>query len=360
MRFNLTKTIVSITLGAALLFSREVKAQEFTEIFKAPEEDINTYLGSYIRPFMLSFSNGMAGGWYNTAKPHKPLGFDLTFTVNVANVPKIERSFDFQQLTFNNLFLVPGSSKDIPTLIGGETTSRLFLAGSYEAPDGNTYTYTATTFDAPAGFDLESVPKFLPVGVPAPMIQLGIGLIKNTDLKIRYAKVSATEGSNAYSMNLLGFGILHDFKQWIPGIKQVPIDMAIFVGWSNMKTTVDINESVPNDYDADMVAEMKVSTTTFQVLISKKLSIFTPYFGIGYNNVSSSFTVDGTFTNFTLRDINNNPLVLTDPVDLEFKGANSLRTTLGFRLKFAVFTLHTDYTLQKYNTLTVGLGLSVR
>jgi hypothetical protein len=34
--------------------------------------------------------------------------------------------------------------------------------------------------------------------------------------------------------------------------------------------------------------------------------------------------------------------------------------TAGFRLKLAILTLHTDYTLQKYSCLTVGLGFAVR
>jgi hypothetical protein len=30
------------------------------------------------------------------------------------------------------------------------------------------------------------------------------------------------------------------------------------------------------------------------------------------------------------------------------------------RLKLLVLTIHADYTLQKYSTLTMGLGLSIR
>ena len=34
--------------------------------------------------------------------------------------------------------------------------------------------------------------------------------------------------------------------------------------------------------------------------------------------------------------------------------------TAGMRLKLAIFTLHADYTVQKYDVLTVGFGFSVR
>jgi hypothetical protein len=48
-----------------------------------------------------------------------------------------------------------------------------------------------------------------------------------------------------------------------------------------------------------------------------------------------------------------------DPIDMKYS-ASGPRVGAGFRLKLAVFTLHADYTLQKYNALTVGFGINVR
>lgn len=358
MNLNFTKSIFILGIVFGLASTSKLLAQDFTDILKAPEVEAEAYLNEYIQPFMFSFANGMAGGWYNTAKTHKPLGFDLTFTVNVANIPTDQRMFNFGDVEeFNNLRLLSGNSDtDMPTLVGGSTDEVLVLAGEYEAPDGNTYTYTGETFAAPEGFDVEELPI---AGAPVPMIQLGLGLIKNTDLKVRYGKYEATESGLTYGLELFGLGLMHDFKQWIPGIKHLPLDMALFVGYSRFKTTVDF-EVDEGGFVADGTGEMTASNTTIQALVSKKLSILTLYGGFGYNAVSSGFKVLGTLENGNLLDSNGDPYTVTDPVDLTYDGGSTFRGTVGMRLKLAIITLHTDYTFQKYNTLTVGLGLTVR
>ena len=44
-------------------------------------------LESYFSP-LNGFGSGLNNGWYNTTKPHKPLGFDITFTLNTVNIPE--------------------------------------------------------------------------------------------------------------------------------------------------------------------------------------------------------------------------------------------------------------------------------
>lgn len=357
MRLKLTKKILLAFTVVAITTMQSIQAQDFTDIFKAPQEDAEAYLNEYIEPFMLSFANGMAGGWYNTAKAHKPLGFDITLSVNVANIPSGERTFLFDQSKFLNV-RNPGSADQLyPTLVGGKPDgAQLQLFGSYTDPNtGTTYTYdNIQTFDAPEGFDVTEFPI---AGAPVPMLQVGLGLIKNTDLKFRYGKLSSD--ADGYDFDLLGIGLMHDFKQWIPGIKALPLDMSLFVGWSRFKTTVRIDEGDPS-FSAQGEGEMRANTTTIQILASKKLSIFTPYVGVGYNAVSSSFKVTGEFVNYTLRDVNGNPFRIEDPADLNYEGGSGLRTTVGFRLKLAIITLHADYTIQKYNVFGVGLGIAVR
>jgi hypothetical protein len=50
----------------------------------------------------------MTGGWYNTAKPHKLGGFDLTVTLNTASVPNGSKTFDVDELGLSNLNRVSG------------------------------------------------------------------------------------------------------------------------------------------------------------------------------------------------------------------------------------------------------------
>jgi hypothetical protein len=62
---------------------------------------------------------------------------------------------------------------------------------------------------------------------------------------------------------------------------------------------------------------------------------------------------------YTIVPIAGVPNTLTDPVAIGFKN-NSMRLTLGMRLKLGPIFFNGDYTFQKYNMLSVGFGVSVR
>jgi hypothetical protein len=206
-------------------------------------------------------------------------------------------------------------------------------------------------FDAPPGIDVEDFGGYVPV----PMLQLGLGIVKNTDLKFRFVPTQKSE-EEGYEIGLFGVGIMHDFKQWIPGLKQVPIDLSVFVGYTKLTTDFDLSDS-DQSFTTDGAASYNVSALTYQVLISKKLSVITFYAGLGFNRVSSEMKMTGTYNIET--DTPGDPLVLIDPIDQNFDSSGP-RGTLGMRLKLAIVTLHADYTIQDYNTISVGFGFSVR
>ena len=99
-----------------------------------------------------------------------------------------------------------------------------------------------------------------------------------------------------------------------------------------------------------------VNTWSIQGMISKKFSVLTLYGGLGYNIANAELAMRG---NYTVTDDNGNSYDEVETVVIE-TSASGVRATVGFMLKLAILTLHTDYTLQKYNTLTVGVGFSVR
>ncbi|MEP0987706.1 DUF6588 family protein [Ekhidna sp.] len=347
---NLITKILTLTLVGFFAINHNANSQEFGEIFKGGPEDANTYLQNYTKPIMLSFNNGLGSGWYNTAKPHKLFGFDLTATVNIANIPQSERKFTFNPSEYQNLRIESGSDI-LPTAVGGDSETDLVIPAS-SSIGGITYE-NDVRFQAPPGFDAEGLPI---VGFPVPAVQLGIGLPKNTELKIRYASdFGALEDDGSF--NLLGFGVMHDLKQWVPGLKQMPIDVSGFMGYSSLKAEFPIAEgNAASEFEADGLAELKASSLTIQGVISKKIAIITPYLGIGYNIASSSLKVNG---DFTYRD-SGGEVTFTDPVDAKFTGGSSPRINAGLRLKLLILTIHAEYAIQKYNTFTAGVGLSIR
>ena len=343
----------NFTFIAAVMFSFAVglknanaqQSSDFETVLQGGIGDANTYLKNYMDPFASSLGNGLANGWYNTARPHKTLGFDLTFNANFAIIPDVASTFTFNADDYNNIRLEDPTQNSLPTFTGGETTNRLEVFGPREI-EGETYTYDATV-DAPDGFGLSDLPG--PLAVPTPTVQLGVGIVKSTDLIIRLTPEVNVDG---LSFRSFGLGVKHDFKQWIPGMKMLPFDLSALVGFNRISTTYQIDEQ------AGQFAEFGVSATTVQAIISKKLLFFTPYAGLGFNVINSNLAMKGDYE-FT--DGDGNPFVITDPIDINFDGSGGPRFTVGARVKILwALALNVDYTFQRYNTLSVGFGLNIR
>ncbi len=100
----------------------------------------------------------------------------------------------------------------------------------------------------------------------------------------------------------------------------------------------------------------KTTSTTVQVLVSKKLLIFTPYAAVGFNTVKSSLDMKGDYE----YKVGPKTTTISDPISLDFDNAGGMRATIGARLQLAVITFHAAYTAQKYNTFNMGMGVTFR
>lgn len=305
---------------------------EIDNLIKGSTADANYLVKGYVTPALNTISAGLNQGWYNTAKSHKKFGFDLTVTVSGVYIPSSDLTYRVENSQMTNVSVTPNSATaiDAPTIFGSET-SPVYRERS-----------TGATFEGAPGIDLKGN-----IGynfVPVPMYHLGIGLPKGTDLKLRFIP-NISVGDNG-SISMFGIGIMHDIKQYIPGIKELPFDLSGFVGYTQLKSDVGLDDTRP-----DQKVEYSTSATTIQGLISKKISVLTFYGGLGYNFTKANFDVKGTYT------VNNSSA--KDPVSISASQSGP-RLTAGMRLKLAIFTFHGDYTLQKYNSFTLGFGFSVR
>jgi len=327
----------------SLTFISQSNAQDDIDQFlKESVEDGEKLIGAYISPAIKAFSLGMNQGWYNTAKPHKVAGVDLTFTGSLMKVPSSEQMFDVNALGLTDISLVDGSGNprsdgNIPTVLGPDTPPTFSLNSTLGDPSDD--------FDGPSGLALGEDVKFLENKMPAAMLQLGFGLPKGTDIKLRL--VPKIDVGDDGKFNLFGIGVMHDVKQYIPGLKNMPFDLSALIGYTKMKLDVAFDPTA----NPDQRGLFEVKSTTIQGIASKKFSVVTFYGGLGYNIAKSNLAMLGTY------DIGGSNI--KDPVDLSY-AASGFRASAGMRLKLAVFTFHADYTLQKYSALTVGFGISVR
>jgi len=346
--------LLFLLAGLAMPAKTIAQGEEDLSAFLMAGEDASKLIEAYMQPVVKSISYGMTGGWYTTAKAHKTLGFDLSFTVNSAFIPSSENFFNPEKLNLSSNTTYDGArdkdsgapfdpTRKAPTIFGPKDETR--YSSTY---GGETFVY-----GGPEGFDIKK--EIGIAAVPTPMVQLGIGIIKNTDIKLRFVPKQSFGESD---IKMFGIGIMHDIKQHFKGIKLMPFDLSALVAYNSVSGSTDLSsdgsDGVPESTNG--VGEYKFNSWVIQALISKKISVLTGYAGVGYNIVNTKVDVKG---DYTLVSESDTEVPISNPVAIDFKN-NSMRLTVGMRLKLGPVFFNGDYTFQKYNTLSVGLGFSVR
>lgn len=321
-------------LASANLFAQEDDG--FEAIVKAGTADATTLMGAYIAPAMEGLVYSMSGGWYHTAKTHKSLGFDITIGFNGAIVPSEKELFAFSELTFQNDYTT--TSDITPTVAGSGTPAEV----TFDTSEGD------VTFTMPEG-----VKDDLPINaVPAPAIQASIGVIKGTDVMVRFVP---EVGSDNVKGKLFGAGLKHDIMQYFGPLEKLPLNIAIMGAFTNMNVDYDIQAE--SDIDGrNQAAEFKLNSYTVQGVASLDFKFLTFYGGLGYTGGKSEINVLGTYE---FEYDNGTPGEVTDPIMLSYN-PSSVRASLGARLNLAFFKIFADYTVQEYSNLSAGIAFSFR
>jgi hypothetical protein len=347
-----SKRIFVVLLVGAPSWTFAQSETDLINFLEAGKNDASKLMGAYLSPMIEGLSYSFNGGWYHTAKAHSTLGFDLGVSANAVFLPSSKYYFTPSTLGLQNTILTAPTSGKAPTIVGPaeSTTYQSAIDTNGDGVPDQTF-----NFSGPEGLDFKENIKVS--GVLAPTVQLGIGIVKNTDLKIRWMPEVETGSSK---VKLLGFGVLHDVKQHIPGIKTLPFDLSMLVAFTNIQgsTSTEGEFDKPQNDTRPQLLDYSMNAWLFQALISKKISVVTFYGGIGYNTIHTTSDLKGSYV-MVDNPSGINDIVFTDPVSLQFKN-NSLRVTAGVRLKLGPIYLNGDYSIQEYNTLSVGLGVAVR
>ena len=326
-----------LAFAAILSFSAfPAKAQldQIQNLLQGSQEDANYLMNGYMAPVLQGIGNGLNQGWYNTARPHKFLGFDATVTLSVITIPTAEQTFQVDNSRLQSIQMISPADGKMPTIVGPEQGAQF----QFKAP-------LSGTINGPGG-----VPGMdqLPVrGIPIPIANVGIGLFKGTEVKVRYVP-PFTSGEGA-SINLMGGAIQHDIKQHIPVIKSLPFDLSVLVGYTKFDASYTIDPALNQE------ATVSATAMTAQAIVSKKLAILTVYAAAGYNKADVSLAAKGQYEMAS----NGVTTFINDPVNLT-SASSGARLTGGVRLRLAILNLHADYTLQKYPTISAGVGVGIR
>ncbi|SDR72034.1 hypothetical protein SAMN05216503_0598 [Polaribacter sp. KT25b] len=347
------KSILIFMSIFALSFN--TKAQDgFEAILLADVADSQKLLQTYFAPGMEGFLNSMNSGWYHTAKVHKKFGFDLSVGLSASAIPSEKELFNISALALTS---VTSTSATASTFGGPSNTTPMTVNTTI---DGNNVT---ANFDAPGG-----IKEDLPLNsVPAPIAQLNVGLPWKIDAMIRMVP-EVNFGEDDGSVKMLGVGIKKEITDWFGPIGKTPLHISLLAAY----TTMDVDYGIPDqDFPSNNQAgieiknaltEFSLEAFTVQAIASLNFPIINVYGGIGYNNGSSNYKMEGTFKG---RYETGNPIqptidkTLSVPSNLDFE-SNGFRTTLGARLSLGFFKIFGSYTLQEYNSISAGIAFSIR
>lgn len=343
--------LVALIVFTGHIYKISAQFQELTELIQSGSEDFNKIANAYSAPFAKGMIYGMGNGWYNTAKTHGILGFDLTIVgLNYSIAPTDETTFDIKGLKLETFKDKNGNdlTGTAPTIFGEGTKDMFFSIQKEVSISSTLVTNNLNTLASQAGITdplllsklstvQSQVPEFtqnasldeqfgpiplagipnlagsIPIpdgllGTPMPYIQLGVGLPLDFDIIGRYLPPLPIGDLGTFST--WGFGVKHEFKRWIPFLKSVPINISGLFAYNTMNMEVELDYKgffEPNiddyihssdwekNFPTNQQFVMDVNSTTVQLLISKKLLFITPYVGLGITSGSFKLGFDGDY-----------------------------------------------------------------
>jgi hypothetical protein len=349
------KTITKAILGTLVLgfmVATPTKAQfgDIGTFLRAGADDATKLTREYIRPLPTGFGSGLNAGFTEGSKPKKLLGFSLQIRPSLALVPSSDQEFDINDLVLSNIRPTDPNNTITPTISGDNTTGPELVIED----DNNN---ELSRFNMPKGLGIPAV--------PAPIVQASIGLIKSTDVTVRF--VPETTIDNFGSFSVLGGALKHGVNQYIPGGKLLPVDISVMVGFNkiNLDAELDVKPdagAVPNDpgnpgnFD-DQAVKTETNTFVVNAYVGKALPFISVYGGLGYQKASLDVNVEGDYPvelPFNRYD------VINDPITFSLDSESSIHMLGGFRLKLGILAIYGEATVANYFTANAGVGISFR
>ena len=288
--------------------------------------DAKSFLQAYLNPLGNGLGAITNNGWYNTARPHKLLGFDATVSLSFLNISNEKKSFNP-----NSISNFSSPSTSTPTILG--------------KGNGATVEYQGEEFKLPNQSPLFSI-------LALPNLNLGLGIFKKTEINGRFIPNYKYDAGfiGKGEINMWGIGFKHDLLQWIPVIgNTIPLSLSLQAAHTQMTSKISI---------LDQPVSMHIPATNINLIISKNILMVCGYASIGYSSSSTTFRAGENITNSN--SFNLDELEITLPIEMEFETVNELRANIGLKLSLAVITVSANHTISEYPVTTIGVGASLR
>jgi len=310
-----------------IIFSLVISQQSiYSQVTIENQNDAKLFLEEYLSPMGEGLGAMLNNGWYNSARTHKFGGFDVSISLNSLFIPKAKKSFDPN--TLSNF----SSNTETPTILG--------------KGEGALVEYNGNEFKLPNQASSISI-------LALPTANIGIGLIKKTEINARYIPNYNFQAGFAGKgeVSLWGIGFKHDILQWIPIIGDaIPLSVSLQAGYTDLSTKQTILNQKVN---------INTKAANINIIASRKILMLTGFASLGYSSSISSFNVATSPLN-EVQYFNLGDLYIQHPIDMEFQRFNDFRANIGLRFNIALIAFQANYTLSEYSVFSIGAGVSFR
>lgn len=326
------------------LLGLSVQAQDgIAELLSAGIADAEQFSQDYFSPAAEGIMYGLSNGWYNTAEAKDLGGFELSIIGNASFVKDEYKSFTLNVADYTYLrFQDPSKQTGQVATVLGENDPEVVMIIEYENDLGISQQAEITL---PQGIGASGVNV-----LPTAFLQLGVGVFEGTEVKVRYLPKIDQDG---VGLQLFGGAIQHELTSWLPGAKMLPVSIGVLAGYTHLNAKYNLTGKTDLDGENQRI-KTEVNSLVFSAIVSTKLPVINFYGGLGYVTGNSQTDLLGTYKVQT--GILGSNVIVTDPLSVENK-VSGFKATLGTRLKVGFFSLHADYSFQKFNNLTVGIGV---
>ena len=308
---------------------KALSQEEIIDFLNAGIEDANALGEAYLRPYGEMLGVSLNGAWYNTAKVHKVLGFDVMFSGSYVTVPAGGKSFDVNDLTLQKVAAKNGDI--VPTMAADDNVEQTFYLK-----------------DDPFQTDILTIKGSGLNYFVSPMVQAAVGLPFHTEVMGRFMpKINIFDYGQ---ISMWGLGVKHSLKDYIPFIKRLHIvEVSVLGAYTNFNSNIGVEyNSTSGELD------MNANAYTARALVGINIPVLSVYGGFGYGHTSSSFDVKGTFYGIPFET---GPV--ENPISLAYT-TDGFDFNVGLRIRLAIFAIYADYTVGDYSVITAGVGFNFR
>ncbi|WP_139262835.1 DUF6588 family protein [Flammeovirga pacifica] len=315
------------------IFSQDVLSLFATNGPQAQQRSLEVFR-RYSTPLTQSYAWSTSLGWMYTARPHKPIGFDIS--VSTAGIIMPDNALYFNVDDIEGVRVISGN-KNLPTFFGSNTQETVI---GIKNDDGS-----EAVIPASKGINIDfSV---------LPSIKIGLGVGQNTEL---IGKLFPKVEYNGIVIKMWGAGFKHNIAEWFFNEKS-PFDFSLFAGYTQLEGQYPLDNSQIAPVVDPGLLMFETKGGNFEAMLSKTLPLLTIYTSAGYVYTKNETKLKGDYTLLNLTD---ESLNIPDDEILDIYRLQSWKFTAGLMFKIGLVYFNGDYTFGWSHQINVGLGLTMK